>query len=285
MLTNTFCHIRGVGPKTERKLWAAGVNSWHEALECDRLPLSTAKSDRVARSAERSIGELNRGNAGFFYDGLPSAEQWRMFPEFRYSAAYLDIETTGLGGPYDHVTTVALYDGERLRHYVYEENLDEFREDIGAYDVVVTYNGKQFDVPFLREHLGVRVDQPHIDLRYVLASLGHKGGLKSCERQIGIDRGELDGVDGFFAVLLWRDFRRNANRRALETLLAYNIADTVTLERLMVHAYNAKIDRTPLEGTAALPGPRPPENPFRPDPETVRRLRREPGRFGGGPRF
>ena len=28
MLTSTFCHLPGVGPKTERKLWAAGYLSW-----------------------------------------------------------------------------------------------------------------------------------------------------------------------------------------------------------------------------------------------------------------
>jgi hypothetical protein len=29
MLTNTFCHLPGIGEKTERNLWAAGVTSWH----------------------------------------------------------------------------------------------------------------------------------------------------------------------------------------------------------------------------------------------------------------
>jgi hypothetical protein len=33
----------------------------------------------------------------------------------------------------------------------------------------------------------------------------------------------LIDVDGFFAVLLWWDFKRNKNQKALETLLAYNI--------------------------------------------------------------
>lgn len=41
----------------------------------------------------------------------------------------------------------------------------------------------------------------HIDLRYVLASLGYRGGLKGCERQLGLDRQELQDVDGFFSLI------------------------------------------------------------------------------------
>ena len=28
MLTKSFCHLPGVGPKTEQKLWAKGIRSW-----------------------------------------------------------------------------------------------------------------------------------------------------------------------------------------------------------------------------------------------------------------
>jgi len=56
-------------------------------------------------------------------------------------------------------------------------------------------------------------------LRYVLKSLGYSGGLKSCEKALGLDRGDLDGVDGYFAVLLWRDYQKKHNEKALETLL------------------------------------------------------------------
>ncbi len=275
MLRNTFCHIKGIGPGTERRLWDGGVRRWEDARSVVALPIGGRRARDVSRYAEESIERLVRSDAGWFYDGLPSGEQWRLFPEFGDSLAYVDIETTGLGGPYDHVTTIALYDGRTVRHYVYEENLEDFREDIGRYRLVVTYNGKQFDAPFLRNCLGVRLPKAHLDLRYPLASLGYRGGLKGCERQLGIERGELEGVDGYFAVVLWQDFRRNGNRRALETLLAYNIADTVNLERLLVMAYNLKAARLGFGETHALPLPDPVPCPFQADPDTVHRLRRE----------
>ena len=137
----------------------------------------------------------------------------------------------------------------------------------------MTYNGKSFDVPFIRNDLGISIEHAHIDLRYVLGSLGYRGGLKACEKKLGIDRGNLVDVDGYFAVLLWRDYRRGGNRRALDTLLAYNVLDVVNLETLMIIAYNHKLRGTPLEGSHSLPAPVQPENPFRADLETIYRLK------------
>ncbi len=92
------------------------------------------------------------------------------------------------------------------------------------------------------------LEQPHIDLRHLLSSLGLKGGLKSCERQLGLTRPGLEEVDGFVAVLLWHDFRRRNDLQALETLLAYNVQDTVNLEWLLIHACNRKLAE--LEGVS-----------------------------------
>ncbi len=116
------------------------------------------------------------------------------------------------------------------------------------------------------------MNQVHIDLRFLLKGLGYTGGLKGCEKKLGLDRRELDGVNGYFAVLLWRDFRQNRNEKALETLLAYNVLDAVNLEYLMVRAYNLKIQETPFCDTHQIPLPEPAENPFQPDMETIERL-------------
>jgi uncharacterized protein YprB with RNaseH-like and TPR domain len=277
MLRNTFCHIPGIGPKAEQRLWAEGVRSWRDACEDTRLPLSPARSDLVRHHAQQSLDRLAAGDARYFADGLPANLHWRLFPEFRHSVAYLDIETTGLGSAWDHITTIALYDGASVRTYVHGRNLDDFPGDVRDYRLLVTYNGKTFDAPFIERVFGIRLGQAHVDLRYVLHSLGYKGGLKGCERQLGLGRGDLDGVDGFFAVLLWQDYRRRHDPRALETLLAYNVRDTVGLETLMVMAYNMKVRGTAFADTHALPLPAVPESAFRPDVPTIERLRGEYG--------
>jgi uncharacterized protein YprB with RNaseH-like and TPR domain len=273
MLENTFCHVPGIGYKTEQRLWQSGILSWRDALSSQAPLLSESRSASLRRAIRRSVDHLDNSDARHFANSLPSREHWRMFPQFRDSVAYLDIETTGLGGPSDYVTTIALYDGEAVHTYVRGQNLEAFATDITDYRLIVTYNGKCFDVPFVLNDLGVALDQAHIDLRYVLASLGYRGGLKGCERQLGIDRGDLADVDGYFAVQLWRDYEHSGDQRSLETLLAYNVLDVINLERLMVLAYNLKLYGTPFEQSHLLAEPPQRMNPFRADLETIYRLK------------
>ena len=277
MLRNTFCHIPGVGLKTERQFWSAGLRSWDDVASGRALPLGPHAGRRLGRHVAASAARLAAGDCRYFGERLSPDQQWRMFAEFRHTAAYLDIETTGLGGVDDYITTIALYDGREIRHYVHGRNLGDFARDISEYGLLVTYNGKSFDVPFIRSRLGVPLDQAHIDLRWVLAGLGCRGGLKGCERLFGLDRGPLSGLDGFFAVLLWYDYRRNGNRRALETLLAYNMLDVVNLATLMALAYNLKLKATPFAETNRLPVPLPAKVPFQADEATIERIKREHG--------
>lgn len=272
MLLNTFCHISGIGPKTERRFWEHGVRCWDDFSEPHSLRLPRGKADIVRKDLERSRKHL-ADEPRFFADRLTTDQHWRIFPHFRERTAFVDIETTGLDGWDNHITTISLYDGRSLSTYVYGENLEQFIKDIGRYEVLVTYNGKCFDVPFIESYFSTRLDQVHIDLRYVLRRLGYSGGLKGCERQMGLHRGELDGVDGYFAVLLWHAYQRSGSRVALETLLAYNIADTVNLEHLMVAAYNLNLKETPFAQSHRLALPSPPESPFRPDPDVIQRIR------------
>ena len=274
LLRSTFCHVFGVGNKIEQRLWEAGVHDWQTALDRDTIPLSGIRRARLRKELRESLARLEAGDARYFGDLLPASELWRLFPTFRDSIAYVDIETTGLGSPGDHITTISLYDGHSILTYVHGQNLEDFGRDIQRYRLLVTYNGKGFDVPFIRSDLGLAMEHAHIDLRYVLASLGYRGGLKGCEKQLGIDRGDLVDVDGFFAVLLWRDYTRNANPKALETLLAYNVLDVVNLETLMILAYDMKLEGTPFEDSGRLPLPTQPANPFRADLATIYRIRR-----------
>lgn len=273
MIENTFCHIPGVSVRFEQMLWEWGIHTWDGFVECGEIPAPAGKVRDICRHLRESMDRMKNSDAGFFVKSLPSRHHWRLFPAFRHSIAYLDIETTGLGGPEDHITTIALYDGNSVFHYVYGENLDDFKADLQRYDVLVTYNGKCFDLPFIRRSLGVAAPRVHIDLMYVLRRLGITGGLKGCEKKLGIDRKELDGVDGYFAVLLWREFLESGNRAALDTLLAYNIEDVVNLETLMVMAYNMNLRDTPFYADLCLELPARPRIPFKADSQVIRRVR------------
>jgi len=275
MLKNTFVHVPGIGIKSEQKIWSSGIHSWDDLDKGDPSFAVRVGKERLERSIEESIEHLSNLNPEFFGNRLPSNHHWRMFPEFKKSIAYLDIETTGLESWSNQITTIAVYDGTSIFTYVQGQNLQEFKEEIQKYKVLVTYNGKCFDVPFIESSFGITMNQVHIDLRYVLKSLGYTGGLKGCEKKAGIDRGELEGVDGYFAVLLWNEFQRTKNHKALETLLAYNIQDVVNLETLMVLAYNLKLKETPFIESHLLELPSPPQFPFQADLKTIERIKRQ----------
>ncbi len=272
MLQHSFIHIPGIGATTEQLLWANGILSWDDVREPLPAALPTAKARLLLRHAPERRRLLAEAPLEFAHR-LPGSERWRLFPAFRAKTAYLDIETTGHFGPQTMITAIALYDGQTVHSYVQGENLDRFVEEIDRYDMLVTYNGRAFDVPMLERAFGLRLRHLHLDLRYILHRLGIKGGLKGCEKYFGLDRGDLAGLDGYAAVLLWQEYERTGDRRVLETLLAYNIEDTVNLETLMVHAYNLYLAATPFAERHRLSLPSPPQRPCRPDTEVVRRLR------------
>ena len=274
MLKNTFLHIPGIGNKTEQQFWDSCIHSWKDFTQNCPIRLSQSKIDTIIRSLEESRQHIKSNNPNYFSDLLPANLHWRFFPEFRQTTVYLDIETTGLESRQNEITTIALYNGNSITYYVNGYNLDNFLDDIKKYKVIVTYNGKCFDVPFIESYFGIKLDHAHIDLRYILGSLGYKGGLKGCEIQLGIDRGDLKNIDGFFAVLLWYDYRKNGNQKALETLLAYNIQDVLTLENLMIISYNMKIRETPFYRNR-LPEPVLPDIPFDVDTKTVERIKND----------
>jgi hypothetical protein len=242
MLESTFIHVPGIGPKTERGLWEAGFTTW------DRF--------RDLYQGRRRSTVLPFLNLEDVLARLKRTEHWRLYPRYRDRTAFLDIETTGYG---DEITCVGLYDGRTARTFVLGRDLAEFPEALEPYAMLVTFNGTQFDLPILERRFGgLRLSERlHVDLRYGLRRLGLRGGLKKIEHELGIDRGTLDGVDGWSAVLLWQLHRRG-HARALETLERYNLEDILNLEPLLCHLYNTEIASAPLGLPPLDPLPRPP---------------------------
>jgi uncharacterized protein YprB with RNaseH-like and TPR domain len=274
MLTATFCHIPGIGHTTEAELWSAGFHSWHAALSPKGVKATGLVKHSWLSHLRESVDRYDKQDISYFACKLPTSQHWRLFREFRQSCAFVDIETTGLSPRTHHITSIVLYDGETIRHYVNGENLADFPDDVEGYRLLVSYNGKCFDVPFIENYFGVRLRQAHIDLRHVLRGVGVAGGLKECERKLGIRRRESAQIDGFMAVRLWHEYRRTNDRRFLETLLAYNVEDAVNLEALMVTAFNLNVQHTPFDDLR-LPAPVPCRSPFRADPAAIARVVRD----------
>jgi len=238
MLTNTFLHIPGVGPATEKSLWAGGIRSWQDFIAAGPdLPFSCARREHMLSYLQLSQAALAAGNHAFFAKLLPAREHWRAFPEFSDRIAYLDIETTGMGG-WAEITLIGIFDSAAYRAYLADADLHLFPGDIGSYSLLVTFFGTGFDLPFLRRafpHL--RMDQLHIDLCFLARRLGLRGGLKAIEERLGIRRSSsTTGLSGYDAVRLWREYLRGSEK-ALELLIEYNMEDVINMECLLRFCY------------------------------------------------
>ncbi len=266
MLKNTFCHLPNFNLKKENELWGKGINNWKQIT-------NYYNDNFIKHCIDQSEISIQENDPYFFAQRIPTKEHWRLFKDFRHTVVYLDIETTGMSYYSDHITTLALYDGQEIKIFVNEDNLYKFPSEIKKYKIIVTYNGKRFDVPFINHYFGINLEHVHIDLMYFLRSLGYKGGLKACEYKLGISRNDLRVIDGRFAVYLWHEYKRHNNKKALETLLAYNIQDVLNLEKLMVIVYNMKIQNTPFANIHRIPEPLTQKNPYYADLETIEKIK------------
>lgn len=239
MLRNTFLHISGVGEATERKIWARGLRTWDEFLACaDGGALGNARWEQFVPGTRESAVRYASNDWTFFDRSIPSLGKWRAFAEFPERALYLDIETNG-GIRGEDITLLGAYDGKTVHSFVAGRNLDDAKDLIESFPVIVTYNGAQFDMPIVRERFRYNhFNHIHIDLRFPLHRLGYRGGLKAIETQLGIERiGATRGLNGYDAVRLWYAAQQGS-AEAMELLLAYNAEDVVNLKPLMELVYH-----------------------------------------------
>jgi len=272
LLRNSFIHIPGVGPSTERWLWEQGLHTWRDCLtrEASRL-CGYQMASTLREYARESEISLRNGNAAYFDRLLPKSETWRMYSDFRDSAVFVDVEMTGTPGQRE-ITVIGLFDGRRVKSFVKGKNLPDFRNEIKKYVLLVTYNGSQTDVPMLCSAFGnIFARMAHIDLQYPLQRLGYVGGLKTIQEQLGFRRdGWLSSLDGRSAVWLWEEYQKG-NKHALSTLLRYNLEDAVVLQSLAEAVYNESSSNLPVPVRKLVPGKIPQVDiPY--DEELVRKL-------------
>ncbi|WP_311171715.1 ribonuclease H-like domain-containing protein [Halobellus ordinarius] len=231
-IENSFVPARGIGERRERSLWESGILTWEE-FDPTRAPLGEKTGERVESFVAEALERLDDGDARYFGERFPASESWRLYENFRSDALFFDIETTGLDAHSADVTTVSFTQNGETTTLIRGEDLtvDALREQFRGAPLVVSFNGKQFDVPFLEESFELSVDAPHLDLMYPCRRIDLTGGLKAIESEIGIDRDRPD-LSGRDAVRLWHQYARDGDEDALGTLVSYNRDDTENLQNL-----------------------------------------------------
>lgn len=223
-----------VGLRKEKSIWNQGIETWDDFLANEVKGISNKRKDECNRIIRLAKLNLDYENPLYFKEALPPSEMWRIYPEFKDRAAYVDIETSG----YD-ITVIGIYNGYEVKHFVKGFNLNRnaVLNELYKYKVLLTFNGSSFDIPMIQRALSHKLNIAHIDLRHVCGRIGLKGGLKAIEKQREIKRAnEVCSMIGNDAVFCWEMYRHTGRKEYLDLLLQYNAEDVLNLKPLAEHA-------------------------------------------------
>ncbi|MBC7343515.1 MAG: ribonuclease H-like domain-containing protein [Clostridia bacterium] len=232
--------VRGVGPVYARLLSSVGKNSIADLIEIPRW------QDKAALA----LAAVEQGDLRTLR--LLGASDYELLAYFApQDLAFIDIETIGLwmNQPLFLVGILTLApDGDRLwiRQF-WARNLAEEAEVLRAatstlsrYPVMVSFNGKRFDLPFiegrcLENGLVPPTPRLHIDLLY-WARRSYRPFLPDCrlqtlERSVWGQVRESD-IPGELIPQAYFQFLRTRDYSIIETILEHNQRDLISLVEL-----------------------------------------------------
>ena len=247
MLESSFIFLKGIGETTERRLWSEGLTHWRQFLEASTaLSIGPARKTRYDREVEQAWRDFQRAEWRRVGRRFKAADHWRLFEAYRKRTVFLDIETNGYPAGEGEITMVGLYGHHTMTTLVRHQNLtlDRLQDELSNYDLIVTFFGPGFDLPYLRaSYPRLDLSHAHFELCFAARRLGMRGGLKHIEAELGLSRSDaVQGLNGWDAVNLWHAWRAG-DERAGKTLLQYNEADVRNLEPLAEYLYHALRDR------------------------------------------
>jgi uncharacterized protein YprB with RNaseH-like and TPR domain len=184
-------------------------------------------------------------------------------------ALFLDTETTGLGGAgvLPFLVGLAWFDDGKvmleqllLRRPGDERGLlEHLRGLFERAEVLVTYNGKTFDLPLLNgryvmNHLPPVPVRPHLDLLHLARRL-HKKRIGQCRlislesRVLGFERGpDIEGAD---VAARYGHFLRSGDEASLEAVVSHNAWDVLSMAALL-GLYGEPMSLLPAEDLVGL---------------------------------
>ncbi|MFN8005974.1 MAG: ribonuclease H-like domain-containing protein [Terriglobia bacterium] len=184
--------------------------------------------------------------------GLVCQLQGEALPSELSQIAFLDTETTGLsGGTGNYAFLVGIASWEKEKLVVDQYLMRDFHEEpamlaalaerLKSVRVLVTFNGKSFDVPLLKSRFTMaRRTWPlnshfHLDLLFPARRIW-KLRLGDCrlgnlEKEV-LGTGRMDDVPGYLIPQIYFEFTRSGNPVDLIRVLEHNVLDLVSLAQL-----------------------------------------------------
>jgi len=174
---------------------------------------------------------------------------------------FIDTETTGLGGSGTVAFLVGVGSvtetGFQVRQYFLpdygdeEAMLEAIRAEIDEYTVLVSYNGRAFDMPILSDRMIIhRVERnlqyaAHVDLLHSARRL-YRRRLKDCtlsniEREI-LDFHRIDDLPGHLVPSIYFNWLSTESTDLIDKVVEHNLNDIISLYFLMNHVHLVQDD-------------------------------------------
>ena len=214
-----------------------GGRAW-VMVECD--PAWSVTAARLSAAVSSTGSPLRERLHRFAGAAEPRAED----------LLFVDIETTGLGStPLFLIGTMSLVEGGlRIRQYLARDYAEEraalemFLEELGDGRILVSFNGKSFDLPYIRVRLSYHRESappalPHYDVlleaRRVWRGTVPDCRLKTLEHAI-CGRERVDDIDGALIPEAYHRFVRTGDAAEIALVVRHNRHDLLTMAELML---------------------------------------------------
>ncbi|MGC8598829.1 MAG: ribonuclease H-like domain-containing protein [Thermoplasmata archaeon] len=235
MLRETLILFQGISYRRQKNLRREGIFTWEDLLIKGSKYFSPDRWRIIEEEILNAIENYKSRNIEYFKNRLNKRDYYLLFEDFIDFSLFLDIETTGMD-LYGEITVIGISDHRKnYRAFVNGIDLDEnlIADTLKNYKILVTFYGSRFDIPFISRkfpYLGdILKRMVHIDLCFLGRRVGFRGGLKSIERQVGLERdSHIQGLTGFDAVRLWNEYL-SGKKESLDTLIEYNRRDVINL--------------------------------------------------------
>lgn len=228
----SLCQIAGISPEYEIELRRRGCLSYRNLSDMTgnaSTRLRRKQIDESVRVFEKCRG---LGLIDAVVNAFPCGYRCRVLHDRLENVCFLDIETDAAERR-SRITCIGTMMNGVPRSFVRGENLEEFLDIWHGAEVLVTFNGKRFDVPIIQREFGLSTVPAQVDLLDEARNYGLRGGLKQIEAHIGFKRKSSTGKTGLDAIELWDVFKREGSLEARDQLLRYNLEDVEAL----VHLY------------------------------------------------
>ena len=223
---------------------SSGVPVSPDGLPVDAITPARRRAPRTLPEAVAALDPPERG----------------LFRKFGYRRIlFLDIETCGLQpAPVFLVGLCHIGDRNLVLRQLFARDYSEERaviaeveRIIGEHDFLVTYNGKTFDIPFLRSRavhhrIGFTPTIPHLDLLWMVRRRW-KDVLPNCKLKTlewrvlrRLRAGDIDGAEIPYA---YHEYVKHGQPHRLIPVFHHNLLDLVAMAELLPYLFE------PMEGT------------------------------------